>query len=340
MVALSIAVTAPTPGWIVLAIAALIVANSPWLTAARSGGVLEARPSFRASRDLRGPAAWRRRRRPTRNSDPHRMVRSVGHRPGAARRDTDATASELSVSYEVTALVSAACLPETMKRRPEAKGVLFALADKCVDTGMDAWPSVATIAAEVELGPRTVHKVLKSLQSCGLIAEQAPPRQHRPRTWRLNLDLLRALSGKQQSAALRTPDLQRVAHLPTVSEVHSDAQDRAPGPHISDPDAQNRTSGPQHVADDPVLLNRPLNGPLKRTCGARAASFFTKCPDRAAGEPDVLSTRRFCALRGTRCGLRQACCWTTCRLRPGRHDSLLGQDEAARTSSRLKGGRP
>ncbi len=284
----------------------------------RSGGVLEARPSFRASRDLRGPAAWRRRRRPTRNSDPHRMVRSVGHRPGAARRDTDATASELSVSYEVTALVRAACLPETMKRRPEAKGVLFALADKCVDTGMDAWPSVATIAAEVELGPRTVHKVLKSLQSCGLIAEQAPPRQHRPRTWRLNLDLLRALSGKQQSAALRTPDLQRVAHLPTVSEVHSDAQDRAPGPHIWTPRCAKsnvraatccRRSGPLEPSSERSFE--------RRTCGARAAIFlFTKCPDRAAGEPDVLSTRRFCALRGTRCGLRQACCWTTCRLRP------------------------
>src|SRR5690242_1528985 len=87
----------------------------------------------------------------------------------------------------VIAMVRAARLPRTMKRRPALKGVLLVLAYHCDGHGAGAWPSVATIAGEVEIGTRTADVCLRDLQSAGLIAEQAPPRQHRPRTWRLNL---------------------------------------------------------------------------------------------------------------------------------------------------------
>jgi DNA-binding transcriptional regulator YhcF (GntR family) len=69
-----------------------------------------------------------------------------------------------------------------MPRRPEAKGILLALADRADEAGGNAWPSVATMAAEAEVSVRTAQKVLAELASAGLIEEQARPTQHRPRT--------------------------------------------------------------------------------------------------------------------------------------------------------------
>jgi Helix-turn-helix domain len=149
------------------------------------------------------------------------------------------------VSYEVTKMVRAARLPRTLKRRPVAKAVLFALADRWDDDGRNGWPSVRTIADEVEVSPRTVFVVLRALEAAGLIAEQAPPRQHRPRTWCLNVARLAALADPQHGATLSTTPTAPVS-APDLQMSRSDLQ-------ISTPDRQ-------HVADDPVLLNGPLNG--------------------------------------------------------------------------------
>ena len=143
-----------------------------------------------------------------------------------------------------------------MKRRPEAKGVLLALADRCDDDGRNSWPSVATIAAEAEVGTRIVDACLGTLRSHGLIVEQQPPRQHRPRTWRINIDVLAALAEAQHLATLNKDrpaascDPEQAAHSASDPQIStSDPQERG-----SDPQIQN--SDPQHVADDPVLLIR------------------------------------------------------------------------------------
>jgi hypothetical protein len=154
------------------------------------------------------------------------------------------------MSFQVTQLVRAARLPRTMKRRPEAKGVLLALADRANDDGVNAWPSEATIAAEAEIGVRTARLCLTSLRDLGLIGEQEPPAQHRPRTWYLDLDAITRLSDRHDHAELTSnPDRQHVAGL-NADDASSDRQNHESGRQIETPDRQNREPGRQHVADE------------------------------------------------------------------------------------------
>jgi hypothetical protein len=150
-----------------------------------------------------------------------------------------------------------------MKRRPLAKAVLLALADRAADDGTGAWPSVRTIADEVELGKRTTDAVLAALKAEGLIEEQAPPGQHRPRTWRLHLARITRLADTQHGAPLASADAQQAAPLPMASDTQDVATLRGPASHsetqISESGSQISWSGSQHVATDPVLLNGPLN---------------------------------------------------------------------------------
>lgn len=78
-----------------------------------------------------------------------------------------------------------AALPPAVARRPQAKLVLVCLATHADADGTNAYPSRDTIAAQCELGTRTVDKILRDLQSAGVIAEDAPPTAIRPRVWRL-----------------------------------------------------------------------------------------------------------------------------------------------------------
>jgi hypothetical protein len=167
------------------------------------------------------------------------------------------------LSFKVTATVRAARLPRTIKRRPEAKAILMALADRCDDAGQNAWPSVALMAAESEISPRTAYTVLETLRSQGIIQEQEPPRQHRPRTWKLNLDSLKNLAGPQHVAGLKSDS----APQDPAALTNPDLQ-------ISNPGLQNSRSDLQHVADDPVLLNsHSVIQPRKRILSGEEIEF-------------------------------------------------------------------
>jgi hypothetical protein len=175
------------------------------------------------------------------------------------------------VSWEVQRFVRDSRLPKSVKRRPEVKAVLLALADRCSSDGTNAWPAVATIAAEAEISVRTAHACLATLRHLGLIEEQAPPRQHKPRVWRLNLRAILAFSaGSAAQRAAALTDAQHAAEL------------ASPGPQPSNPQAHNNDSGAQQripaahaVAEDPVLQNplihkmnhapAALNSHLQRT---------------------------------------------------------------------------
>jgi hypothetical protein len=154
------------------------------------------------------------------------------------------------------------------------KAVLNALADRCWDDGTDAFPSVATIAAQVEISIRTTHRCLDTLRHLGLIAEQAPPRQHRPRTWRLNLEAIRALDPKtaaQYVAALSSPGAQ-----PPPSDVQ-----------VRDADAQDLNTDAHAVAEDPSVqipsLIPPVNGaPSALNSRAKTINSITPEIDREA----------------------------------------------------------
>src|SRR5262245_7442641 len=97
------------------------------------------------------------------------------------------------MSRRASDLVRAARLPEAMRHRMAAKAVLLALADKADHLGGEAYPSLARIAAETELCIRTVRRALDALQQQKLIRETAPPQQHKPRTWGIDLAAIEAL---------------------------------------------------------------------------------------------------------------------------------------------------
>jgi hypothetical protein len=187
------------------------------------------------------------------------------------------------MSYRVTALVRAARLPKAMKHRPEVKAVLLALANRCDDAGKNAWPSVATIASETELSSRTAQKRLSALRDSGIIRQQEPPRQHRPRTWRLDLGVLEELAAPQDVAGLDASGAQNVADL-KVGRGRVQTGNRTGQVGKSEaPDLHDRPSGLQHVADDPVLLNRPsLNSPLNKEPRASRETPGVATPEELA----------------------------------------------------------
>ncbi|NOT26096.1 MAG: hypothetical protein HOP16_08330 [Acidobacteria bacterium] len=151
-------------------------------------------------------------------------------------------------------LVRDARLPRFVKRRPEVKAVLLALANRCSDDGTNARPAVATIAAEVEISVRTAHACLATLRNLKLIEEQAPPRQHKPRVWRLILRAIVALhAGVAAQSVARLADAQRVAAL-----AYAGPQPSSSPAQKLEPGAQQSIPGAQAVAEDPVLKIRPL----------------------------------------------------------------------------------
>lgn len=202
------------------------------------------------------------------------------------------------MSYDVSALVRACRLPRVMVNRPAAKGVLLSLADDCRDAGdgfFTAWTSVATMAQEAEISPRTVDAHLAALRERGLISEHSPPRQHRPRTWRLHLIAIlelvvdaeaidKKLTAKQrenldeylkteaqQIATLTDPETQPLATLsrgepgkntadPQV--LTSDPQLSGPGSQLQNPGSQNSGPDSQAVATERYngTKNNSLNG--------------------------------------------------------------------------------
>lgn len=171
------------------------------------------------------------------------------------------------MSFHVTKLVRNARLPKTMRQRVAVKAVLLALADRSEHDGRDAFPSRATMAAEAEVSARSVDKYLAVLKADGFIAEQAPPTQHRPRTWQIDLSKLAELaesqpvasldgSGSQLVASLDTSGSQQAASLdaPTVA----DSQNPTSGSQNVASGSQNLASGSQHVATELSYMNSPL----------------------------------------------------------------------------------
>ena len=158
-----------------------------------------------------------------------------------------------------------------MKRRPAAKLVLLALADKAHDDGRNAWPSIATIGGESELGEHTVRKCLEALKHADIIQEQAPPRYRRgegrrARAWMLNLERLATLA-PPHTGDLENPTARTSADLDDTDGAQRLEESATPhnataAPHFSNLTPHCRNSTPRTSADDPVLepvLNSPLN---------------------------------------------------------------------------------
>jgi hypothetical protein len=71
------------------------------------------------------------------------------------------------------------------------KHTLTALANYTDDHGRNAFPSVATLAADTELSERTIQAKLRGAVGLDLIAVQEPARRHRPTTYMFHLEELK-----------------------------------------------------------------------------------------------------------------------------------------------------
>lgn len=74
--------------------------------------------------------------------------------------------------------------------------VMLKLADHANDDGGRVFPSVATIAAQAQCSERTVQNVLKAFRDCGLASVVKQGSGSTPNLYELNVDLIRALSGR------------------------------------------------------------------------------------------------------------------------------------------------
>ena len=66
--------------------------------------------------------------------------------------------------------------------------MLLALADHAHDESLECWPSVGFLAHKVDVHRRTIQRRLERLRALGLTERVAPATQHRPATYRLNLN--------------------------------------------------------------------------------------------------------------------------------------------------------
>jgi hypothetical protein len=155
------------------------------------------------------------------------------------------------MSLLVTRLVRCARLPLSLSQRPTSKGLLLALADDCRDDGSHAFPSRITLAREVEVSGRTVDAHLKILSMLGLIVEQAPPTQHRPRTWRLDLARICALADPQAVATLSESERQLVATLTNHQPLLPFGLGSQAVATLQASESQNRSPESQPVATEP-----------------------------------------------------------------------------------------
>jgi hypothetical protein len=166
------------------------------------------------------------------------------------------------MAINVFQLVLAAQMPPGMKpnQRPRAKLVLLSLANRCWPDGSQARPSKKTIAQETEIrDDRTVTRYLNKLHELGLIHEQAPPGQHRPRVWRLDLDALQRLR-PSKSADAASIDSPSARPDPTDINVPSENPDPSdigvPSETFGHTDPAFRQSGVQFLETDPSF-SRP-----------------------------------------------------------------------------------
>ena len=153
-----------------------------------------------------------------------------------------------------------------MARRPQAKAVLFALADRVDDQGHGAWPGVARIAAEAELCERAVQSlpstVAEGRTHIGTGTATSAPTTYVGRICLARLDELSAVAALSPVA-----ELQEGTHH-EASEVFVDAPLTSPEVHKQTP-----LSG-VHCADaTPPEVHERISGVHVQVPGVHGGAF-------------------------------------------------------------------
>lgn len=95
------------------------------------------------------------------------------------------------------------------------KAILAAFAEHADDDGASIYPSIRTIADDTGVSVRTVQRIATKYCDAGLLILTAEARQHKPRTYQIDLDVLaeyplsetgeRRLERQQQRARPKSP---------------------------------------------------------------------------------------------------------------------------------------
>jgi hypothetical protein len=119
------------------------------------------------------------------------------------------------------------------------QAVLLAMADHAQDDGSDCYPSIGRVAWKIGYGERQVKRVIKDLRKRNILIEVAPPRQHRPTEYRINLSAATPKSPFKSRGDICDTDDSRgdICDSPGVTS------DASRGDIAMSPEPSNETSG-------------------------------------------------------------------------------------------------
>ena len=132
---------------------------------------------------------------------------------------------------------------ERIVGNPVEKAVLTCLGEHANPDGEMSFPSVRRISLETEFSESSVRAALSKLRDRRLMIQTHGPRQHRPATYRVNLDALSDLQLVEVYRPGAAPDLQRVAS--DLQEPSSRPPGAGPEPSLSNEPPINQGDGHQ-----------------------------------------------------------------------------------------------
>ncbi len=164
------------------------------------------------------------------------------------------------MSYQATRLVRAAEFPKK-SGRAIAKAVLLSLADDCTGDPLAplAFTSVPTMEREAAVSARTIDAALANLKRWSLASEHAPPRQHKPRTWRLNIPAIVAMIPTEIAAKLPDEDQSLIAAARAKTAEAEAAAGRKEANSIEDTDPQPSATLNDLDPQPTTTLTEPVN---------------------------------------------------------------------------------
>lgn len=157
---------------------------------------------------------------------------------------------------------------------PTDQLVLLAIADRCNDDGLEAWPSIATLAKKTRLCERAVWGSIQRLKHVGVLAVRPGSGRNRSNHYQV---ILSSRTSCEVAPGARS-HLVQVEVAPTTKSSRTSCE-VDPAPRASDPSStslSSDTSDPQELVrawneltTEPIPRARELNGARRKAVIAR-----------------------------------------------------------------------
>lgn len=156
------------------------------------------------------------------------------------------------------------------------QAVLLAMADHAQDDGSDCYPSIGRVAWKIGYGERQIKRIIKDLRRRKILVEVAPPRQHRPTEYRIDLSAATPKSPFKSRGDICDTDKSR-GDICDSSGVTSDA---SRGDIAVSPEPSKEPSGGTEQQTSP-------GKPASPASPERVASPDTSAVEKTDGSPTV-----------------------------------------------------